>query len=124
MGSSTRCIPLLALRGHARVFDVAVEDAQLVALADEHLGQLHQRAFAQIVGAGLERQAEQADLAGVVAGDEIERPAPGWSCCASTNRHRVLDVQLAGAIGEGAYILGQAGAAEGGSRDACSSATG
>lgn len=91
-----------------RVFDVAVEDAQLVALADEHLGQLHQRAFAQIVGAGLERQAEQADLAGVVAGDEIEGLLHLVGVAAhQRTEHRVLDVQLAGAIGEGAYILGR-----------------
>ena len=44
-----------------RQVHLGVVDQQLQALADELLGQRHQRAFAQVVGAGLERQADHAD---------------------------------------------------------------
>src|SRR3546814_9819636 len=44
-------------------------------LADQHLGKLDQRTFAQIVGLGLEAQAEHADLALAERLDEVKRVA-------------------------------------------------
>jgi hypothetical protein len=68
-GSSTRCSPCWRhAPGRTRR---SGRRCQLVALADQ-LGQFHQRAFAQVVGAGLEAQAEQGDLAFVVAFDDVE----------------------------------------------------
>ena len=44
-----------------RQLHLGIVDQQLQALADEVLGQQDQRALAQIVGAGLERQADHSD---------------------------------------------------------------
>src|SRR3954454_18263853 len=44
-----------------RLDDGGVVDAQVVALAEHPLAELHQRALAQVVGAALEREAEHAD---------------------------------------------------------------
>ncbi|MCY1292384.1 hypothetical protein D9M70_416070 [compost metagenome] len=97
-----------------RVLDVAVVDAEVEALADEHLGQLHQRALAQVVGTGLEAQAEQADLALVVAADQLEGVLHLDHVAAHQRAdQRRLDVQAGGAVVQRAHVLGQARAAEG-----------
>src|SRR3990167_2887928 len=98
----------------AGIFDVAVVDAQFEALADQHLGQLHQRALAQVVGAGLEAQAEQGDLALVVAGDDVEGVLHLDHVAAHQRTdQRRFDVQAAGAVGQGAHVFRQAGTTEG-----------
>ncbi len=96
------------------VLDVLVVDVQLVALADQALGQFHQRAFAQVVGAGLEAQAEQGDLALVVGFDQLE----GVLHLRLVAEHQRIEqgcshVEAGGAVGEGAHVLGQARTAEG-----------
>ena len=62
-----------------RQVHLGVVDGQLHALADELLGQRDQRAFAQVVGAGLERQADEADAA--LAGGQHLVAAPASRCC-------------------------------------------
>src|SRR5690606_1129461 len=54
-----------------RVIDVSVKNLQIKTTPDQSFGQFHQRAFAQVVGASLECQAEQADLATASAGDHL-----------------------------------------------------
>src|SRR5437763_512634 len=53
--------------------DVGVVDLEVVAVAEQALGQLDQRRLAQVVGARLERQPEQPDLALPGARDQLER---------------------------------------------------
>lgn len=99
---------------YAGVLDVAVVDAQVETLADEHFRQFHLWAFAQVIGTGLEAQAEQGDLARLLAGDDVE----GLLHLGSVAAHQRADqrgfhVQAAGAVVQRAYVLGQAGTTEG-----------
>src|SRR5690606_23087044 len=56
----------------------------------------------------------QRNLALVVAGDQLEGVLHlGGVAAHQRGDKRRLDVPLAGAVGQGAYVLGQAGAAEG-----------
>ncbi len=98
---------------NACIFNVAVEDAQVEALADQHFGQLYQRAFTQIVSAGLEAQTQQCNLAGVVAGNHVESVLHLRSVTAHQRVEQgSFNVQAAGAVGQGANVFRQAGAAE------------
>src|SRR5262249_1297891 len=56
----------------ARDIDIAVEDRELITLADQSFGQEHQRRFTQIVGARLEGEAEERDLAPAAPGDQVK----------------------------------------------------
>src|SRR5690606_28187753 len=99
---------------YAGVLDVAVVDAQVEALADEHFRQLHLRAFTQVIGAGLEAQAQQRDLARVMAGDDVEGLLHlGGVAAHQRTDQRGFHVQAAGAVVQRTHVLGQAGAAEG-----------
>ena len=93
--------------------DVRIADPQRQPFADQRLGQRHERAFAQVVAAALEAQAEQRDAAlaalehdvhdagdvRVVAGDD-------------TPEERRREVSILGDVVERAQILRQARAAE------------
>ena len=95
------------------VFDVAVVDAQVVALADQHFRQVNQRALAQVVGAGLEAQAQQRDFAFVVAGYDVECVLHlGLVTAHQRVEQRGFHIQGAGAVGQGANVFRQAGTAE------------
>ncbi len=92
---------------------VAVVDAQLVALADQPLGELDHRALAQVIGAGLEGEAEQADaLAALV--DHRLHAALELARVARQDRaeDRQRDVERFRLVEQRAQVLGQAGAAE------------
>src|SRR5690242_13180346 len=52
--------------------DVPIEDADVIALADQALDQFQNRAFAQIVGASLEAHAENADRPFAGLSDHVE----------------------------------------------------
>src|SRR5690606_5769397 len=101
----------------ASVFNVGVVDAQVKAFTDQHFGQVYQRAFTQIVGAGLEAQPQQGDFASVVAGDDVEGVLHlGHVAAHQRVEQRCFHVQGAGAVGQGANVLWQARAAEGEAR--------
>ena len=61
--------------GQARQVNRRVVDPEVVALADQTLGEVDERALAQLVGAGLEGEAEQSDAAPAVRGQELVGPA-------------------------------------------------
>ncbi|MNK93178.1 hypothetical protein D3C87_1133270 [compost metagenome] len=99
---------------NAGVLDVAVVDAQVVTLADQHFRQVNQRAFAQVVGAGLEAQAQQGDFAFVVAGNDVEGVLHlGLVTAHQRVEQRRFHVQGTGAVGQGTHVFWQARAAEG-----------
>ena len=81
---------------------------------DEMLGEAHERALAQVVGAALERQADHADAPLARSqhlGDRvIDVRAVGHEYA---RQHRQLDVSLAGEVSRRAEVLRQARAAEG-----------
>ena len=94
-----------------------VEDAQLVAAADQPLGQLHEGRFAQIVGARLEGQAEQADALAPMPGDRLEGALDdGGVAGQQLRQERHRHALPAGQRQEAAHVLGQARAAEGEAR--------
>ena len=97
-----------------RQVHLGVVHAQLVAFADEHLSQRDERAFAQIVGAGLEAQADEADLA-LASGHHLVESQVEVRLVAGQDgiQHGQLHVALLGQVRRGAQVLGQAAAAEG-----------
>nr|GEX25324.1 hypothetical protein [Tanacetum cinerariifolium] len=98
----------------AGVFDVAVEDAQVVAFTDQHFSQLDQWAFAQVIGTGLEAQTQQGHFASVAGGNDVECVLNlGHVAAHQGVEQRCVNVQAAGAVGQGANVLRQAGTAEG-----------
>ena len=99
------------------VFDVAVVDAQVVTLADQHFRQFDQRAFAQVVGAGLEAQTEQGDFAFFMAFNDVESVLHLRFVTAHQRvEQRRLDVQGTGAVGQRTHVFRQARTAEGEAR--------
>ena len=92
---------------------VAVVDAQLVPLAEQRLREDHHRRFAQVVGAGLEAEPEQADSLPTDVDDSIERVLD-LQLVASEHRvdERHLQIDFAGAVLQRADVLRQARPAE------------
>ena len=97
----------------ARQMHLRIVDQQRQTLADEVLGQQHQRAFAQIVGPGLERQADHADPALARRHHLRDRMIDMRAVRGhDAPMHRQLDVAHLGQVVRGAQILRQARSAE------------
>ena len=98
---------------HGLRIEQRVEDPDVVALADQALDHLDHRALAQIVGAGLEAEADHADPGHRVAGDPRQH---ALEVALVARQHgiedRQLEIQAAADLAQRAQVLGQAGAAE------------
>jgi hypothetical protein len=107
-------VDVAAIRAHEpRQVHFGIEDAQLAAFADQPLRHQDQRGFAQVVCAGLERQAEHADLRpaelqylvdSVIDVDPVAHK--------QAREHRDLEIVLLGDGRQRAQILRQTGPAE------------
>ena len=97
--------------------DDGVVDPELESLAEQPLRELDERALAQVVGAGLEREADEADAAEPGGDDGVDDP-PQVPLVRRQHalEQRHLDVGLPGRVDERTQILGQARAAEGEAR--------
>ena len=96
---------------------VRVMNGQLVTLADQPLGERHQRRFPKIIGAGLEGQPEERHLAAPATGDHVKRPVDMRIVAAQhLAQQRQLQFGLAREGQQSTQIFRQAGAAEGISR--------
>ena len=99
------------------VADVRIVDLQHVALAEEALGELDERALAQVVGVGLEGETEQPEPAGAGAGDHVvgavELDLVGGHRSVEHGRGDVDGTRL---VAPRPQVLRQAGAAEGEAR--------
>src|SRR4029077_14611729 len=93
--------------------DVAVVDPDVVALADERFDELDDWALAQVVGAGLEAEAEHTDALAGLRLHELD-PAAQLDLVALGHalQQRQLDVALPGRVEQRANVLRQARAAE------------
>ena len=94
---------------------VGVVDPQVVALADEPLGQLDERALAQVVGAGLERRGRTGRSG---AGRSRSIRSTARRRCASLDGSTLSRIGTSTSarrrrVDQAAQVLGQAGAAEG-----------
>ena len=97
----------------SRQVDLGIVDLDRHALADQLLGERHHRALAQIVGAGLEAQADQADLAHSARQNALDRHVEMDLVGAqNAGQHRQFDARLIGQVGGGAQIFRQARATE------------
>ena len=75
--------------------DITVENLQRVALADQQFRQVDQRAFAQVIGTGFERQTEQADVLLAERRNQIERTIDlGDVAAHDRGEHRVVRFHL------------------------------
>src|SRR5215212_11792981 len=93
--------------------DVLVVDLQLVALPEQGLCQDDDRALAQIIGAGLEAEAEQPDALVAALHDQVDGVLDLQAVAAEDrfdDRH--VDVYLLRTILQGPHVLRQARAAE------------
>src|SRR5690606_30185535 len=94
-----------------------IVDAQVKTLTDKALGERHERALAQVVSAGLERETDHTDVALALSEHVIHRLIDMHAIARKQAReHRRYYVALLAKIKQRPKILGQAGAAEGEAR--------
>src|SRR6185436_12050756 len=98
----------------ARQFDLFVVDRKLVTFAQQQLDQRNGRAFAQVVCASLEAQAENADLLLTSLRDQL---GGTFDLQAIADQQRIeqrrFQVERTRLVGQRAYILWQTRTAEG-----------
>mmetsp|Transcript_39193 Transcript_39193/g.92123 ORF Transcript_39193/g.92123 Transcript_39193/m.92123 type:complete len:300 (+) Transcript_39193:1702-2601(+) len=103
----------LVLAQQPRDLDELVVDGEIEALAEQLLGQHDQRRVAQVVGAGLERQAKQRDRLAAGGGDQVVGAADvGVVAVQQRAQHGNGHALLAGDGQEALDLLRQAGATE------------
>ena len=107
-----------AVRAHeARELHVGIVDLEVESLAQEALGEDDERALAQVVGAGLERESGHADGAPAAREHHLHGALDVLAIAGQDRlQHRQFDVPVLGEIEQRLQILWQAGAAKGEAR--------